>query len=110
MLGWGSYICSHLVGVRPCHYNIGQINVYTCAIESFGNAQLWRDALVQNAWDTGLVLYEVEYVSHDLSHDLLVSPLGAGGGSLLTYASYLTRRQGSVKLGFTIPFVNNFVR
>ena len=29
---------------------------------------------------------------------------------MLTYASYLSRRQGAVKLGSTIPFVNNFIR
>jgi len=44
------------------------------------------DAISQNAWDTG-----------------------AGLGLFLTYATYMRRTQGSVKLGTVTPFFNNVV-
>lgn len=35
---------------------------------------------------------------------------GAGGALFLTYATYMRRDQGVVKLGSTTPVINNFVR
>jgi NSS family neurotransmitter:Na+ symporter len=60
--------------------------MFTPSWETFGDAQLWRDALTQNAWDTG-----------------------AGGALFLTYATYMKREQGAVKLGSTTPIINNLV-
>jgi len=51
------------------------------------NLKLWVDAASQNAWDTG-----------------------AGSGLFLTYASYMTRRDGVVKLGTLLPAANNVIR
>ncbi|XP_074607793.1 putative sodium-dependent transporter YocR [Acropora palmata] len=50
------------------------------------NLKLWVDAASQNAWDTG-----------------------AGSGLFLTYASYMTRRDGVVKLGTLLPAANNVI-
>jgi NSS family neurotransmitter:Na+ symporter len=65
---------------------MGIIHMFTPSWETFGDAQLWRDALTQNAWDTG-----------------------AGGALFLTYATYMKREQGAVKLGSTTPIINNLV-
>lgn len=50
------------------------------------NLKLWVEAASQNAWDTG-----------------------AGSGLFLTYASYMTRRDGVVKLGTLLPAANNVI-
>lgn len=50
------------------------------------NLKLWVDAASQNAWDTG-----------------------AGSGLFLTYATYMTRRDGVVKLGTLLPAANNVI-
>ena len=36
--------------------------------------------------------------------------IGAGSGLFLTYASYMTRRDGVVKLGTLLPAANNVIR
>ena len=48
------------------------------------------------------------YTTYSLS--LVHACIGAGGGVFLTYATYMKRSQGAVKLGSTIPGVNNLVR
>lgn len=73
-------------------------------IESFGNADLWRDALTQNAWDTGTRASNMAYSYYTSSL------IGAGGALFLTYATYMKREQGVVKLGSTTPALNNLVR
>ena len=50
-LVWVSSICSHPAGVSQILDTFK--NNYVDIIESFGDAELWRDALTQNAWDTG---------------------------------------------------------
>ena len=40
----------------------------------------------------------------------LVDYTGAGAGSFLTYATYMTRTQGAVKLGSITPLINNIIR
>ena len=62
------------------------IHIYA-PVDSFGQMQLWRDAISQNAWDTG-----------------------AASGIFLTYAAYMKRSQGVVKLGLIAPVMNNIVR
>lgn len=39
-----------------------------CFLESFTNAQLWRDALVQNAWDTGIIMqcWDIHSINADI--------------------------------------------
>lgn len=36
--------------------------------------------------------------------------LGAGAGTFLAYATYMTQQQGAVRLGMITPVINNFVR
>ena len=43
-------------------------------------------------------------------HVFFVILLAAGTGLFLTYATYMTRRQGAVKMGTTVPIINNSVR
>lgn len=40
---------------------------------------------------------------------VLVNAPGGGGGGFLTYASFMKRSQGAVKLGFITPLCNNVV-
>ena len=58
-----------------------------CLKGSFGNIAMWRDAISQNAWDTG-----------------------AGAGLFFAYAAYMKRSQGVVKLSIITPLINNVIR
>lgn len=66
--------------------SVGITHLFTPDWESFANMQLWRDAISQNAWDTG-----------------------AASGIFLTYATYMKRTQGVVKLGLIAPVMNNVI-
>ena len=54
MLGWVSYICFLQAGVRLQKLLCQLFSYVTFYQESFGDPQLWRDAITQNAWDTGI--------------------------------------------------------
>ncbi len=53
---------------------------------ALGNAQLWIEALIQNAWDTG-----------------------AGWGLVLCYAVYLREREDTALNAFMLPMANNML-
>lgn len=57
------------------------------SLASFGNPQLWRDAISQNAFDTS-----------------------AGAGIFLVYATYMKRSHGVMKMGILAPLANNCIR
>ena len=38
--------------------------MYFLFSESFGDADLWRDALTQNAWDTGTAVFGVIFIDN----------------------------------------------
>ena len=52
----------------------------------------------------------IMYYNYHLSTQLIQLCIGAGGGLFLTYSTYMKRSQGAVKLGSTIPGINNLVR
>jgi NSS family neurotransmitter:Na+ symporter len=54
--------------------------------ERLGDANIWLQALTQNAWDTG-----------------------AGWGLVLTYAAYMRSDEDTALNGFILPAANNFV-
>ncbi|XP_067046195.1 uncharacterized sodium-dependent transporter YocR-like [Acropora muricata] len=60
--------------------------LFTPDWDELSKLKLWVDAASQNAWDTG-----------------------AGSGLFLTYATYMTRRDGVVKLGTLLPAANNVI-
>ena len=62
---------------------------------------MWLDAITQNAWDTG----------EPLSSTLVVLCIltGAAQGAFLTYSTYMTRKNGVVRVGMLTPLCNNFV-
>ena len=79
---------------------------------------MWLDALSQNAWDTGASLFPDLRTAKLLylwfcalgARFIIVFYVGAGVGTFLTYATYMKRTQGAVKLGTITPFFNNIVR
>ncbi|CAI8024003.1 Uncharacterized sodium-dependent transporter HI_0736, partial [Geodia barretti] len=64
----------------------GIIHLFSPSWESLKDSKLWIDAASQNAWDTS-----------------------AGIGLFLTYATFMKRTQGAVRLGMLTPFFNNIV-
>ena len=89
--------------------------------ESFKDASLWRDALTQNAWDTGRERERerafpdklIAEISQLVLFTIVLNDIfcqGAGAGLFLTYATFMRRDQGAVKLGTVTPVVNNLVR
>eukprot|EP00731_Ephydatia_muelleri_P011023 Em0005g1609a len=68
------------------HASKGIVHIFTPSWGSFKSSSLWLDALSQNAWDTG-----------------------GGIGTFLTYATYMKRSQGAVKMGVLTPAFNNVV-
>lgn len=64
----------------------GITHMFSPSFASMRSSKLWLDAISQNAWDTG-----------------------AGLGTFLTYATFMKRNQGAVKLGSATPVMNNVV-
>ena len=79
------------------------------------SSKLWLDAISQNAWDTGTVSSYAQCVHcarQMLNKFLENSPytiIDAGLGMFLTYATFMKRTQGAVKLGTITPLFNNIV-
>ena len=69
------------------------------------SAKLWLDAISQNAWDTGAEL--IVSLKFHVHNNVITTD--AGLGIFLTYATFMKRTQGAVKLGTITPLLNNLV-
>lgn len=60
--------------------------MYMYFVGTLTDSRMWLDAITQNAWDTS-----------------------AASFGFLTYAAYMKRTNGAVRIGTTIPLGNNIV-
>jgi NSS family neurotransmitter:Na+ symporter len=102
--------CSAQTGVRETDINSQQrILSYPCLpffTATLKSSTTWLEAISQNAWDTGKHVLDNQ-VACILK--VLLWTLGGGSGSFLTYASFMKRSQGAVRLGTITPVCNNVV-
>ena len=78
-----------LLTIRACFLpgaEEGLKYLFTVDWQALGNAQLWVEALTQNAWDTG-----------------------AGWGLVLCYAIYLREKEDTALNAFILPTANNVI-